>query len=324
MKGSVFRMKKIKIKGSVLQMSPAVPMFTALGCAAVTLGLRIWQLADNTDLATGFFREKDFFVYLFYILAVAGTLAVCALCWLCGKMPAGEIAPIRRPIDAVASVLLATSFGYEGLTVLDTLRIAAENAGLSLYDSSVLNGTFRDLVSCILAFVSMLAFVLYAVCCLTGNYKWLKYPAVLFLAAPMWGILRIISYFSYTISYLVSAELFCELYAAIFMMLFLFCFARFATGTTVEGGAWAFLASGLSAALFCLLASVPRFVAKASGIGAVEGFGVDAVYAAGFAFAITSVLSYVRKGSLVQPEETKANEETQEDGDIPVSPFTVE
>ncbi len=317
-------MKKIKIKGCAQKMSPYVPVGTALGCALVLIALRIWQLAKNTDLATGFFLERDFFAHLFYILAVAGTLAVCALCFVCAGLPDGEIAPVRRPVSAIASVFAATAFGYESLTALDTLQAAAEATGLSLYDSATLNGTFRDLLSCGLGFVSMFAFVLYAVSCLTGRYAWLKYPGVLFLAAPLWGILRVISYFSYTVSYLVCAELFCELYAAVFLMLFLFCMARFMTGTTVPGGAWALYASGLGSVLFCLLASAPRTVSDLIGIGTVEGFGTDAVYAAVAVFSLVSMLSAVRKGMVIKAEEKTENEMKQEDGDIPVSPFTAE
>ena len=317
-------MKKIKIKGALANLSPSVPMLVALVGAVLLLPLRIWQLAANTDLQTGFFIERNAFVYVFFILAVLTSVAVLLLSYLCGKMPNGELAQVSRPISGVFALLLGVAFGYESLQSFAVLMQEASNAGLSLYESSVANGSFRTFLCSVFGAVAAIAFVLLFVACLNGKYNWLKFPAVLFLGAPLWGILKVISYFTYTISYLVAAELFCEMYAAICLMLFLFTLARFYTQTSVEDGSWTVVASGLLSALFCALASVPRIVMILAGQGAVQGFDVNLIFATGTVFSVISVLSFVRTGVFAkETSETEVAAEV-EDKEIPVEPFNVE
>ncbi len=317
-------MKKIKVKGSLANLTPAAPMIVAAVAAAVLLPLRIWQLFANTDLATGFFLEKNVFVYTFYIVAVAASVVIAVLSVLCGKMPGSAPAEVRATFSGIASLLLAAGFGYTVLPLLSDLQSTAVSSGLGLIESAKLNGGFRDMLEMLMSAVAMIAYVLYAVSCFTGKRRWLKYTAVLFLAGPMWGVFRILSYFSYTISYLVAAELFCELYAALFLMLFLFCHARFVTRTGADGNTWTVVASGLISALFCALASIPRLFTSVVGAGAVEGFGMDWLFAAGAIFSLTAVLSCVFKGVADKKPEEQIPESAGDDGSIPVLPFTVE
>lgn len=317
-------MKKIRIKGRVTGLTPSAPILAALIGAAVLLPLRIRQLSSNTDLSTGFFIERDIFVYAFFAVCVLASVATVALSYLCGKMPSNEVAQVKRPVCAITSLLMAAGFGFESLKILRVLQAKAKEDGLSLYESSVANESLRDLLECALGGVAMVAFVLLSVACLCGKFKWLKFPAILFLAAPLWGVLRVISYFTYTISYLVIAELFCEMYACVCLMLFLFSIARFFTETGSEGSIWAVVASGLLSALFCLLASIPRLFTTVLGLGTAEGFGIDWIFAAGGVFSITSVLSVVTKGIEEKKTEDSVPVPAGEDGDIPVEPFTVE
>lgn len=321
-------MKKIKIKGSVQKLTPKAPMLAAFIGILILLPLRIWQLAANTDLTTGFFIERDAFVYIFFIVAVLTSLAVIVLSFLSSKMPGNKLAEEKRPVLGAASVLLAAGFGFESLQQLTALRDAAGMTGLSLYEASVANESLRDLIECTSGLVAAVAFVTLAVACFSGKYTWLKIPAVLFLGAPLWGIMRVISCFTYTISYLVLAELFCNMYAAIGLMLFLFCLARYFTQTGSEGGTWTVLASGLFSAVFCLLASVPRIVSSILGLGTVEGLGIDLIFVAGAVFSVVAVLSVINKGIEENEEEVQdkedGNETADNDGEIPVAPFTVE
>lgn len=293
------------------------PLFTAIAAAVVLTVLRCFQLAKNTDLSTGFFVERDALVYLFFILAAVASLAVIAMTFLSANMPSHELTEGKRPVTAVGSVLLAAAFGFESLKMLGNMQNEILVPGMSLYESSVANGTFRSLLEAIFGIIAMVAFAILSVACITGSYKWLRFPAVLFLAAPLWGILRVISYFTYTLSYLVAAELFCEMYAAICLMLFLFCLARYFTHTGIEDGTWTVLASGLLSFVFCLLASAPRIL-----VGAAEGFEVDLIFAAGAVFSIAAVSGVIRKAVPVNPVE----EATDNAGDdvIPVEPFTTE
>lgn len=311
-------MKNIKIKGSVQAIGIKAPLFTALVAAVLLTALRCFQLAKNTDLTTGFFIERDAFVYLFFILAAGASLAVIAMTFLSANMPSHELADGKRPLTAVGSVALAAAFGYESLKMLGEMNSENLYSGLSLYESSIANGTFRNFLEAILGLVAMVAFTALSVACITGTYKWLRFPAVLFLAAPLWGILRVITYFTYTLSYLVAAELFCEMYASIFLMLYLFCLARYFTQTGIEGGSWTVLASGLLSFVFCLLASAPRIL-----VGAAEGFEVDMIFVAGAAFSLASVSGVIRKAVPVNPVE-EDNTDIAGDMEIPVEPFTAE
>ena len=111
-------MKKIKIKGALANLSPSVPMLVALVGAVLLLPLRIWQLAANTDLQTGFFIERNAFVYVFFIAVVLISVAVLLLSYLCGKMPGGALAQVKRPVSGVFALLLGLAFGYESLKSL--------------------------------------------------------------------------------------------------------------------------------------------------------------------------------------------------------------
>lgn len=311
-------MKKFKIKGSVQAIGIKAPLFTALVAAVALTALRCFQLAKNTDLTTGFFVERDVFVYLFFILAVIASLAVIGMTFLSANLPSHALAEGKRPLTAVGSVALAAAFGYESLKMLGEMNAANLRTGLSLYESSIANGTFRDFLEAILGLVATVAFTLLSVACITGSYKWLRFPAVLFLAAPLWGILRVISYFTYTLSYLVAAELFCEMYASIFLMLYLFCLARYFTQTGIEGGMWTVLSSGLLSFVFCLLASAPRLL-----VNAAEGFEADMIFVAGALFSLTSVFGILRKSVPVKPFEEENTLLTGDD-EIPVEPFSAE
>lgn len=317
-------MKKIKIKGAVSKLTPAAPMIVAAVAAAVLLPLRIWQLSVNTDMATGFFLERDAFVYIFYILAVAVSLAVAVLSFLCGKMPGSNPPEVRAVFTGIASLVLAAGFGYTVLPILSEMQQASMQTGLGFFEAAKLNGNLRDVLEMVLSALAMVAYVLYAVSCFTGKRAWLKYTAVLFLAAPMWGVFRILSYFSVHTSYLVCAELFSELYAALFLMVFLFCYARFVTHTGDTGNTWTVVASGLLSTLFCALASIPRLFTDIVGIGSVEAYGMDWLYAAGFVFSLTAVLSCVFRGASDLSPEERVPEAAGEDGNIPVEPFSVE
>ena len=314
--------KKKTLRGTVKTMPPRVPMLCALVVTVLLLVLRIWQLTSNTNMETGFFLERNFFVYLFFVVAVAGSLATLVLSFLCGKMPSNEMSEIKRPLSGIASLAMAAGFGYETMQLFSSLQSEAIE-GLSLYESCSANGTILPFLEVIFGAVPALCLVLYTAACFVGKYTWLKFPAVLLLAGPLWGFCRVVSYFTITTSYLVNAELFCELYAAVFMMLFLFYFARLVTGTSAEPIAWLTVGMGLVAAMMCLLASVPRMVCALLGAGVVQDYTVDGIYLAGCFFCIVIVLSTVIKGV---PDRVEAAPiaDADDGGDIPVEPFTVE
>ena len=294
----------------------------------VLLPLRISQLFNNTDMTTGFFLERGVSVYVFYIVAVLTVLVVVALCFVCGQMPSHEVKQVRRPGLGIASVALAAAFGAQSINDLSAMVEQSQFAGLSVYEFCVGNGTVRNFFEALLGCVTMVALTLLAVASVTGVTKWLRFPAVLFLAAPLWGTLRVIFYFTHTTSYLVLAELFCELYATIFLMLFLFSIARFFTETGSEGGTWVVFATGLLSTLFCMLASGPRLISSIAGNGTVEGFGVNLIFAMGTLFSALAVTSVLRHG-VATKEETGETEKTlsaliDENAEIPVEPFSAE
>ncbi|MBR3955944.1 MAG: hypothetical protein IKJ63_10780 [Clostridia bacterium] len=318
-------MKKIQLKGTAKNLPVVAPMLAMLVGMLVLLPLRISQLFNNTDMTTGFFLERGASVYVFYIVAVLTVLVVVALCFVCGQMPSHEVAQVRRPGLGAASVALAAAFGAQSINDLSAMVQQSKLAGLSVYEFCVGNGTVRNFFEAVLGCVTMVALTLLAIASVTGKTKWLRFPAVLFLAAPLWGTLRVIFYFTHTTSYLVLAELFCELYATIFLMLFLFSIARFFTETGSEGGTWVVFATGLLSALFCMLASGPRLISSIAGNGTVEGFGVNLIFAMGTlfsAFAVTSVL----KHGVAAKEDAKESEPAlvDENTEIPVEPFSAE
>lgn len=329
MKGSESDMKKIQLKGAVKGMPVVAPMLAMFVGMIILVPLRIAQLFNNTDMTTGFFLERGAGVYVFYSVAVLVVLAVAVLCFVCGQMPSHAVAQVRRPGLGIASVALAAAFGGQSINALSAMMQESRLAGLSVYEFCVGNGTVRSLFEAILGCVTMLALALLAIACITGKTKWLRFPAVLFLAAPLWGTLRVIFYFTHTISYLVVAELFCEMYATIFLMLFLFAIARFFTETGSEGGTWTVLATGLLSALFCMLASAPRLVSSIAGNGTVEGFELNFIFAMGALFSVFAVSSVLKHGIAPKEETTEESNEADpalvgEDTEIPVEPFSAE
>lgn len=321
-------MKKIKIKGSVKSLPVAAPMLAAFAAMLVLVPIRTVQMFNNTDMTTGFFLERNALVYIFFILAVVSTLTVVALSFVCGQMPSHEVAQIRRIDVGIASIALGSAFGTQSLNDLLAMMRESKAAEMSVYAFCVNNGTVRNFFEALLGVVTMVALALLGLALFLGKTKWLKYPAVLFLAAPLWGALRVIFYFTHSISYLVVAELFCELYATIFLMLFLFAVARFFTETGSVGGTWTVIAGGLLSAVFCMLASAPRLISYMAGNGMVEGFGLNLIFGMGALFSVLTVISVYRHG-IAPKEETAETVETDpalvdENTEIPVEPFTAE
>ncbi len=319
-------MKKIKLKGAAKNLPVVAPMLATLVSMLVLLPLRIAQMLGNTDMATGFFLERGISVYVFYIAAVLTVLVVVALCFVCGQMPSHEVAQGRRPGLGIASVALAAAFGAQSLNDLSAMLQESKVAGLSVYEFCVGNGTVRNFFEAVLGCVTMVALTMLAIACATGKTKWLRFPAILFLAAPLWGTLRVIFYFTHTTSYLVLAELFCELYATIFLMLFLFSIARFFTETGSVGGTWTVFATGLLSTLFCMLASGPRLVSSLAGNGTVEGFDLNLIFGMGTLFSVAAVISVLKHGIASKEEEKEEADPALvgEDTQIPVEPFSAE
>ncbi len=318
-------MKKIQLKGIAKRLPVIAPVLAMLVGLLVLLPLRISQIFNNTDIATGFFLERNAGVYVFYIVAVLTVLVVAVLCFVCGQLPTHEVRQEKRFGLGIGSMALAAAFGIHALNDLSVMVQQSKAAGLSVYEFCVGNGTVRSFFEAVLGCVTMVALALLAVACVTGKTKWLRFPAVLFLAAPLWGTLRVIFYFTHTISYLVLAELFCELYATIFLMLFLFSIARFFTETGSEGGTWVVLSTGLLSALFCMLASAPRLISSVAGNGTVDGFGVNPIFVMGTVFSAFAVASVLTNGVAAKEENKEADPAmVDENTEIPVEPFSAE
>lgn len=313
----------MKLKSSVKMIHPDAIFLLFVIAVLVVLPLRVYQLTTIIDPATGFYTDlSNMTIVLLYTVAGAFMLFMLVLSFLSKNIPA-SIPPkgIKVPLGT-AAVLLSVSMLIDAITQFSFLAVSffeSNNTGIPISFSEIISeiGAIPIFLQTVFALLSCIYFIIFAISYLTGKTTYAE-NRLLALAPLAWAIFRIIYRFMRAISFTRVSELLFELFALVMLMMFFIAFARISSNVNRKGNMWSIFGSGLSAAMFLLIVSVPRFVLMLIGRNdlIVENSPFEIADLACAVFIIVYVLTVLRAGYKLEDEEDQEIEPKDESSQL--------
>ena len=120
------------------------------------------------------------------------------------------------------------------------------------------------LIQAVFGILTSVTFIVLAVLFLSGKSTNGKFRIIM-LAPVVWYVVRLVSRFTRTISYLRVSDLALEMLAFAFMTMFFMAFAQTSSGVESKGNEWKLAGFGLPAALFAITCFIPRAILVLTG-----------------------------------------------------------
>lgn len=234
---------------------------------AISLGLRVYQFFGGLiDPENGTWADTSFTISLFYIIIVVTSLLMLLFSFLSAESPK-SVFPQRKCLKLGAAGLVF-SLGLIFDASKQTGRIIDAKEGVMTGLGSFLkeSGMLPNLLQIIFAFFAALYMLLFAVSYFKGKNIYID-NKIMALAPMAWAISRLICRFMRATNFRTNSELLLELAMLCLAMIFLFAFSRIASQISHKGKMWMLLGTGLPAAMFSLLCSVPRLSLMIAGRG---------------------------------------------------------
>ncbi len=297
------------MKNKLLNSGFGIGNIVFIAAVILALPLRIYQyVAGVLEPGTGFFATNDWSIYMLYAVIIVSAVACIAVGLIKKKTLDFSYEAAKNPLVGIASALTAAGLIIDVFTHLPLLgashpSLYADTAPAGLPSYYVL------LAQIAVSLVAALFFVVIAISGITGKTSGAEYR-ILSLAPVFWSILRMVSRFMRTISYVRVSELLFEMVMLVFMIMFFMAFAQCNAKVNEGDCKWKVAAYGLPAALMALLCSVPRIILSVTG-------SADLIYSQStveFAdlgaalFIIAVVLTKV----ITKTEKTESEETTEE------------
>lgn len=265
--------------------------------------IRIYQSLALTDGATGFIMGDSFTVPLMYILAIGGTIAVCAMCYVCSVSDTEKKG--KSFLSVAGGLVFALTLLYRGLIDLNVIISSGGIAGAK----EALGGA----VGVLSAFFALAAGIVVIVSEAAGGKNKtldsiLRIPMLL---PVLWAFCETLSFFSVTVSYVKVPQLLITIFYTVFLMLFLFENARVFSGIGKSDALWLFYATGIIAAGLGLCSAVPSLatlVVKPE--NSVSYCPFEAYQLGGAIYALTVIISRITKAKTEKSKEEASVTET--------------
>lgn len=242
------------MKNKILNSGFGIGNVIFVAALIIALPLRIYQYSSGViEPVTGFFATNDFSVYVLYGVIALAMAASIGLGFINRKKLTYEINAQKNPLLGTASAIAALSIILDAvftLNVVGTIEAgAAASAEQTAYYVVIAQAVF-----------SLLSALFFAVLCINSFMgKTLASELRLLSLAPvLWAMLRMVSRFMRTISFVRVSELLFEMFMLAFLIMFFMNFAQCNSKVNDENCAWKLAAYGLPAALLALLCFVPR------------------------------------------------------------------
>lgn len=252
------------MKNKILNSGFGIGNVVFIAAVILALPLRIYQyVAGILEPGTGFFVTNDWSVYALYAVLTAAIAAFVVIGFIKKKSLDFSYKATKNPLVGIFSALSAAGLILDVFTHLSILNASHS----SLYADTAPAGLpsyYIVLAQIIVSLITALFFVILAIGSLTGKTSGAEYR-ILSLAPVFWSILRMVSRFMRTISYVRVSELLFEMVMLMFMIMFFMAFAQCNSKVNEEDCKWKIAAYGLPAALMALLCSVPRIIISVTG-----------------------------------------------------------
>lgn len=259
-------MKKLKIAN----LSPTPLMIVLAVGVFLSVPIRVFQLCNCVDSATGFWAAKDFTIILLYIICgVVGALAFF-LSFFSGIMTKPKFKEGKDLALGICGGIFAATL------LLDTVQLVLKfiglmssyttdnNGRLSYYMTTsggfaiVLSALFGALGTAYLTFVSISA--------ISGTNKY-SHKRILGLGPALWAMFRLVYHFTDPINYRNVSQLYLEILMLCFAMIFFLSFARIASEINEGSSMMILWFSGVCTALLAYICALAPFILVITGKG---------------------------------------------------------
>ncbi len=269
-----------KIKGSLSKPEPGSLIAAAALSLCALLPLRVYQVTTLIEPETGFFKETNFTVPLFYIIGAIVIFALMILSYLNEKTSRTRNCVTPSKFLGVISVMTALSITFNAVTSFTSFLELNGQYSAYIYGPYAAfltkSGAAPLILEAVFGIVTAFFFCIYAISCFKQKTS-LSSFGVLSAAPAIWTICRIVFRFLAKISFVNVSDLLLELIMLVFMIMFFISFAQIVTNVSPETVAWRLFGCGLPAAVAAFLVSVPKIFLVVIGHSDLipEGYGFE-------------------------------------------------
>lgn len=279
---------------------PFLTFFIAAAASMVALlPLRIYQYFEVLESGTGFYEEKNFSVYLMYILmafVVVFSFAVSLFNRKTLKNNDSDPSILRSVAYAAAAIGFVVDAASKAIDVVDIYNSYTYSFQMSEFEYLSQNGGLIYVAQAFFAIISAVYFFALAAAGFSKKDVSQNLRTVA-LAPSLWAAMRLLMKFKSTISFTNVSDLLLELFAVVFVMVFFFAFAQ--TNSKVDKGEsyWKMFAYGIPAAVFSMVCFVPRGIVTVVGYSDLLADGYSAEIC-DFTVAIMIFVYLISKASI--------------------------
>ena len=308
-KGSLTERERLmKIKENYPAVRYSQPLIVFAVAAVLLTVLRCFQIANDIDASTGFYKSRGFFVILFFVLLFASCLAFAVSSFLSIESRYVGIDKCKSKGFYAITLIFSLVMFFDGASSLIGAYDTAQDTRIleSVFKSMMISGAIPQLLRGIFGLLSGVYFA-----SLSGSLKKADGDTskhkVLALMPVGWAACRLLNLFVRRISFLRVSDLFLELSMCAFMTLFFMAFAQVASHIYSDDSRWRLAGFGLPAALVAFILSVSRLIFtiidSEKYIGEDYRFCLADLVFAVFAFALVLTLSKASPLSKTQEKE---------------------
>ncbi|MCR4747083.1 MAG: hypothetical protein K5836_01275 [Clostridiales bacterium] len=293
-------MKKLRISN----LSPT-PLLLILAVAVLmTVPIRVFQLTNCVDPATGFWAAKDFTVPLLYIICAV----ICAVAFFLSAFSGIMTRPAFKEDKDILLGIGAIVFACTLIVDL-ALRVSKLITLVSTFTAQGAKDIFRFLTttgSLAMAFevlfgiLAAIYLVLISISALKGEDSYSAHR-ILALNPVLWAMFRLICHFVAPVNFKNVSQLFLEIIMLCFTMVFFLSFARIASDINGEKSMWILWFTGVMTALMAFICALAPLVLVITGKGEMIpdaypvrycDFGL-ALFTSAFLFTVTPLTNEV-------------------------------
>ncbi len=247
------------MKEKILNSGFGIGNLIFVAAVILALPLRIYQYVGKVlEPATGFYAESHWSIYALYAVLVLAIAAIYVLAAVKRKTLDYSYDTVKRPAFGALSGLVAAGLIIDLFSCMSVIS-SAPLYGAGSTPSPEVTSAYVIMAQMAVSLLSSVYFVILCITSLIGKTSGANFR-LLSLAPVLWSMLRMISRFMRTISYVRVSELLFEMVMLVFMIMFFMAFAQCNSKVNESDCKWKLAAYGLPAALMALVTSVPRLI----------------------------------------------------------------
>ena len=251
----------MKLTGKYEKINPLFSLYIVFGLMAVGVIFRMYQLLNIIEPDTGFYKVKDWSVYVMYALSVLAIIVPYVLTILAKNVPASKSPFRKNMLLAVGSLIFAIGIVFDVVTSLSAFLLNAKSfsvAGLSIL-GTMDQGQVPLRIESVFGIFAAIYMLIFGISYIDGRTTYSQYKFMA-ITPLFWAMSRIVLRFVRKIAYVNVSDLMLELFMLIFMMVFLLNFARISSGLANSKAMRTVFASGFVGIFFCTVANLPRLI----------------------------------------------------------------